>query len=144
MKRVFALVLLGWFGSAWATAGYGLSGKCYASGAEFAAGACVAAGPFVVVQAGTAYVFSCTAASWSGSVASLTLQRVSVVSSGSPVVTAFSSSVYPAPCDVDQNVTDADQVNATLAIFGLGLGLLAVLWSGRKVFELLAHGRREI
>lgn len=147
MRRVVVSVVLSVVSlCASATAGYGVGGKCYATGAEFAQAACLAYGIGATPAGNPANVYSCGSAAWVGPWAVLAVYRGAPQTSNSVTagtITPLWAGVYPAACEVESDVTDADQVNATLAIFGLGLGLLAVLWGGRKVFEVLAHGRRE-
>ena len=126
-----------------AVAGFTAGGTCYATGADAMAAYCRDFVPRV--ETNTPYVYSCASAYSDGLLSGvLVLHRATLATTAAAVATAHYYSRVPlAPCDETTVPTDADQVNATLLIFGAGLGLLAALWAGRKVYEFLGQGRRE-
>lgn len=40
-------------------------------------------------------------------------------------------------------MTDPEMVEALIAVFAAGLGLLAIIWGGKTVYSLLMNGRHE-
>lgn len=128
--------------------GWRFGDVCYPTQLEAAQAMC--ASQVGVLYAGTtAYTWTCR------SVATMVNDRVLMTLERATVCT-------PAPCFPTQTTygawgalqrcvqaeinppSDSEQVAASLAIWGAGLGALALVWAGRKVYEHLMHGRREV
>lgn len=133
-------------GAARADAGYRVGDVCYATVLEAGEAACHQFVRAVANSGTTAYLYSCGLATEDPSVggrARLRLDRSTLIA-GTPTVTPLVVTLTFPDCDTADNPpTDADQVQATLAIWGLGLGLLAAVWGARQVFSWLYVGRRE-